>query len=1074
MPICAIPGSAQTYALIAHDANGREEIEAGGDMLTSTLLALLQTGGVTDVFLACHGWNGNTASAIAHYDAWTAAMMACEADAARMRQLDAVFRPMVVVIHWPSQPWGDEKAPDSHSDLSPARPDAAGTHDTAWARQISQSAPAQAALARVLAEISGRTGAPVVNPALDEAYRVLFRESRLAADGDGGAPWTTPGSFDPQVIVDDYIWSASAVRAPTRLPGPGDAVRDALLSPLRQLSFWKMKDRARFIGEGAAHRFVRAVQEIVPDVRIHLMGHGFGCITVSAALVGKGAREPLASPVESLFLVQGALSSWAYSRDNPYRLAPGYFSSIREEGLVAGPIVTTRSVHDLAVGRFYPLGAGLAGQGRPDGPAVRTLSRYGGLGTFGMQGFADAIDATMRPGDVAYDFAPGSLFNLDASEVMRDGSGASGAHTDIVHAEVAHAFWAAAVARLAKGRGRSTLLGGRRPSSGNRAPGAGGGGTLLGSPRVRFNDLTPPGGATSDAATHFPMPDSVGNAPTRAGVPGVESVRWLRARLEKDNDGAARLVSNRWAILDFDIALEASDEAAAQMAIAEESLFARNEHEVILTIQLDSQDFDLLEATGTLRVVRAGQNGDKARFALRPLHPGPSRINAIVHKQGNFLQRMEIVFNVDSTTDEAVFAVGRGRPVAAAAQLRPRTLGLLLSPLAGGYDCTVWGTVCGRARLLVTPDRLAASVEGIRSALEQVIAHRDAQGRLVFQQGLAISEAANSFALEKLAKAGAALFLLLFFGPGSGRDAQHVGQFLRRVLMADGPPLTLQVIGEAVSIPWGLLYLAPAGPGAVLSWDGFLGMRHIVEHIPLQNELVVHGSEIPSDDPCLVVSAFMSESIDAQMRDAFVGRQRRFWDDLARQRPINFRFGSGQQELFGALTGSAVKAQIIYLFCHASASGLGDPGGPDSAALSVDSDAALTLGDLRLQAADRACLAGQPLVFINACESAQMSPAFYDGFVPFLMSQGARGVIGTECLTPAPFAEAWATRFFQRFLGGEALGVAFLALRRQFLREKGNPLGLLYAVHCDCDTLVTPALADLSDGLLEAGASDPR
>jgi hypothetical protein len=87
-----------------------------------------------------------------------------------------------------------------------------------------------------------------------------------------------------------------------------------------------------------------------------------------------------------------------------------------------------------------------------------------------------------------------------------------------------------------------------------------------------------------------------------------------------------------------------------------------------------------------------------------------------------------------------------------------------------------------------------------------------------------------------------------------------------------------------------------------------------------------------------------------------------------------------------------------------------------------------------------------------------MSPTFYDGFVPYFMSKGARGVVGTECKTPALFAVAWAKRFFERFLGGEPLGETFLGLRREFLENHRNPLGLLYAVHCDGDTQISPAL----------------
>ena len=63
---------------------------------------------------------------------------------------------------------------------------------------------------------------------------------------------------------------------------------------------------------------------------------------------------------------------------------------------------------------------------------------------------------------------------------------------------------------------------------------------------------------------------------------------------------------------------------------------------------------------------------------------------------------------------------------------------------------------------------------------------------------------------------------------------------------------------------------------------------------------------------------------------------------------------------------------------------------------------------------------------------------------------------------PALFAADWAKRFFALFLGGESLGEAFLALRKEFLEKHGNPLGLLYAVHSDGDTRVLPPLASVN------------
>src|SRR5678816_3564875 len=120
----------------------------------------------------------------------------------------------------------------------------------------------------------------------------------------------------------------------------------------------------------------------------------------------------------------------------------GYFHRIVEHGLVRGPIVTTRSSHDTAVGRFYPLGA----QVRTQLVLGNDLPAYGGIGSFGIQGTKGALDMPMGAANFTYGFKPGAIYNLEASGIIKNGGGASGAHSDIAHPEVAHAFWAAALA----------------------------------------------------------------------------------------------------------------------------------------------------------------------------------------------------------------------------------------------------------------------------------------------------------------------------------------------------------------------------------------------------------------------------------------------------------------------------------------------------------------------------------------------------------------------------------------------------------------------------------------------------
>ncbi|MGZ9158439.1 MAG: hypothetical protein ACXW36_06190 [Nitrospira sp.] len=68
-------------------------------------------------------------------------------------------------------------------------------------------------------------------------------------------------------------------------------------------------------------------------------------------------------PLNSMALLQGALPLWSYCSDIPVAPGrPGYFHSIVAGRKVGGPIVTTQSEFDFAVGRFYPLGADVARQ----------------------------------------------------------------------------------------------------------------------------------------------------------------------------------------------------------------------------------------------------------------------------------------------------------------------------------------------------------------------------------------------------------------------------------------------------------------------------------------------------------------------------------------------------------------------------------------------------------------------------------------------------------------------------------------------------------------------------------------
>jgi hypothetical protein len=1101
MPIRPIAGTQIDYFLIMFDENGAERPEDDKTMLSDAVLKRLKEGNapVTDIFVMIHGWMGDATSAADQFDRWTAAMLSVNADIEKLSARKQGFTPLVIGLHWPSLPWGVENASAAGAAvLSTDGDDSADI--AAIASQVAGTDQAKKAITEIFA-FANQARSAALTPDVVDAYAVLFHESQLRVGSLRGRPGSDQEAFDAPSIVEQAQAQANLNNpdgSGQRVLGGGIAgtIKDAILAPLRQLSFWKMKDRARVFGESGAHALLANLQAAAPGAACHLMGHSFGCIVASAMVAGPdGANaSPLPRPVDSLFLVQGALSLWSYATDIPY--APGklgYFQRILSDGSVRGPLVTTRSSHDSAVGRFYPLGARLKGQTL----LGETYPEYGGIGTFGIRGSAGAQDLVMQASNFIYAFENGGIYNLDASDVIKNGDGPAGAHSDIAHPEVAHAFWGAILTM--RGMAGSPAVApvtlptaGATPTAAPSPPAAAGPAAAppapkrkpglldIGAPRreaetaVKVTNLGPDTShrgvqilgietaAGSMAAQGGPLdlPFATGAADAgspSAGAPAAAASspapqRWINADFE-GLQPTDPLVKGEWYTLAFDIDTVRKVEAQAT-AFAEAGVFASGVDEVVLTVQIDTQDFDISGRTSQMRLPRVGKAHTKARFDVSPLKDGPCMIKATILKDGNFIQQMDLSFDIGQPRPAQQDEIpSRGRAFGSAGLLESRDLGLLIKPSDGGYDCTVWGAVAASAHLPITPAYLDDAIKVARSQLMQVVMQRDAAGNYVFQSDVEIPKEATALALKTMSFAGALLLQKLFYAPGAGLDSKAIGDVLRRLASERTSRLKLQIIAESLPVPWGLLYVGDVSDPTKLDWDNFLGMRHVIEQIPLQNPMRVTDRRILTN-PFLAVSVNLNDDIDSQMDCDFVKQQRDYWQSSERIKVIGRKTS---EELVAALNDVNNTDQILYFYGHAGSNGLTDPGGPGGSSLAL-TNSTVTLDELTLTAPASVQLGGSPLVFINACESAEMSPMFYDGFAPYFMSKGARGVIGTECKTPAYFAMVWARQFFDLFLKGEPLGTAFLDLRREFLLKQGNPLGLLYAVHCNADTTVDPAL----------------
>ncbi|MEW2275688.1 serine-threonine protein kinase [Streptomyces griseofuscus] len=397
------------------------------------LLAQVTEQGVRDLVVFAHGWNDDRSAATALY-----------------RRFFAPFPGLAPKAHlgyvgvvWPSMRFSDEPIPDFPRSVAATDAAPGPALDQETRRGLLIAFPGRADVIDQVARLLDE------RPDGDAGLTEFGRLVRLLPDGAGSTAADTDEDGEPVVFTEEpatacaeFAGALAAVAAPGgtegfSLPNPWEGAKELL----RQAAYYQMKGRAGTIGEHGLGPLLGKLAAKAPGVRVHLVGHSFGGRLVAFALRGLPGQ---ARPVKSLTLLEGAFSHYVFADrlpDDPHR--SGALKD--QQRRIDGPLVCCHSHFDAALGTFYPLASRLAGDDRSClGNEIAAVlgPRWGALGHDGVQ----AVPGTARldlAGALAGRLPASGCVNVDAAAVVRRGGPPAGAHSDILHPELARVVLAA-------------------------------------------------------------------------------------------------------------------------------------------------------------------------------------------------------------------------------------------------------------------------------------------------------------------------------------------------------------------------------------------------------------------------------------------------------------------------------------------------------------------------------------------------------------------------------------------------------------------------------------------------------
>jgi hypothetical protein len=413
----------------------------------------------TDLFLMSHGWNNNMDDAKALYVGLAGQLSAQIQNSPALKGRSFA----ICGVLWPSKKFDDKDLiPSGAASLNDAVTDAGLRTRIADLKDLLQAKgwpveTADAAVEQKLSKIELSLDDWEDDPAVRRQAIELIREllPRDSADSEDASnlfltlkpdalvnnlsrtlnpPPPTPGtnaaSLDPFAVM-----SSGGTGGAAGFRDVVGGLRGAFLHLANFTTYYVMKSRAGNVGVKGVEPLIQKIRYSRPDIRIHLIGHSFGCRVVTVAVNALPAQDSLRP--NTMTLLEGAFSHNAFASKFDGK-NDGAFRQIVSQKKVRGPILISHTRNDKAVGIAYPIASRIAGQ--VASALGDANDKYGGLGSNGAQTAEttpERVVGTLLDVGGKYPFAAGETsskpYNLKSDQFI------SG-HSDIVNPQVAFAI----------------------------------------------------------------------------------------------------------------------------------------------------------------------------------------------------------------------------------------------------------------------------------------------------------------------------------------------------------------------------------------------------------------------------------------------------------------------------------------------------------------------------------------------------------------------------------------------------------------------------------------------------------